>query len=1204
MRVAQKLPWAVAVVAVLALSGKADRAMSAPELSYSVPTTPWPEAYGKHRARVQVVAPADAVRVRIAWRRRDRDAARKQILVVDAATGRPVTNVVRRSVTREVGDLVFQPATAPGEYHIYYLPCPVQDNWGWYGGDYLPVKDTADAAWRARALAVEAATLPEARVLELQARTEFSRFDPMEVVAGADEVKALLDATAGRPYLVFPEDRRHKIRMTDDLPLRWTKQPPAAAFADTARRHEFLTFQLGVFASRQALERVTVRFADLRTADGQVLSAAALRCFNLGGTNWDGAPLTKRVDVALGRVQALWCGLQVPEDAAPGVYRGLVEVAAANAPATRIELAITVTDQVLADSGDNDLDSYARLRWLDSTIALDDEIVRPYTPVTVRERQLGVLGRTLEFGADGLPSSLRAGQHELLAEPVRVVAVSAGQTLAARAATPARVTAHNAGQATWTADGNAGPLRTNTTARLEFDGHVLYHVKLTADRAVDLDDVRLELPFRTAAARYLMGIGHKGGYRPREWRWKWGGRVYFDSFWMGDVPAGVQLELRGTSYSGPMVNLYWSLGQLQPPAAWHNGGKGGVDIRETGDTVLASAYCGPRRLAAGETLDLEFALLLTPVKPLDVPGHFRTRYYHDYKPISEIAKTGANVVNIHHANELNPYINYPFLTRDKLRAYTDEAHRRGMKVKLYYTLREMTNHVAEMWALRSLGHEVIAPGAGGGYPWLREHLGNDYAPAWYQPQPDGEACAAIVNSGLSRWYNYYLEGLQWLCQNTGIDGLYQDDVSYDRQIMKRVRKILERNRPGSMIDLHSNTGFSFQPANQYLEFFPYLDRLWFGESFNYDESPDYWLTEISGIPYGLMGEMLQDGGNKWRGMVYGMTARMPWCGDPRSIWGVWDRFGIDQAQMIGYWEPNCPIRTGHDDVLATAYVRDGKTLIAIASWAPKTTRCRLQIDWAALKLDPAKVKLWAPEVADYQPATLFNVGDEIPVRPRRGWLLIVDSERHEAPAYQPPTDEALKTRTLLFEERFAGRTLPEGWTTQLSARPGTKLEAADGTLRITAKAHSLAVARRALPAGVTMVQCRAESGTDEGMTWGVGLALRWAGKTMLRLNLRPTEGRVGVDTGKDQKLVNAAIAPGGSWYLRLRLEADQITAELSDDGLDWQVIHTLPRSAFAGDPTLLEVGKLAGGPEYLDADAEPNRDGVCAVSEVRAWRAK
>tara|TARA_B100002003_G_C13802527_1_gene396106 strand:- start:148 stop:282 length:135 start_codon:yes stop_codon:yes gene_type:complete len=36
----------------------------------------------------------------------------------------------------------------------------------------------------------------------------------------------------------------------------------------------------------------------------------------------------------------------------------------------------------------------------------------------------------------------------------------------------------------------------------------------------------------------------------------------------------------------------------------------------------------------------------------------------------------------------------------------------------------------------------------------------------------------------------------------------------------------------------------------------YMDSLWFGEMFEYSNSPDYWLVEISGIPFGLMGDMI------------------------------------------------------------------------------------------------------------------------------------------------------------------------------------------------------------------------------------------------------------------------------------------------------------------------------------------------------------
>ncbi len=83
------------------------------------------------------------------------------------------------------------------------------------------------------------------------------------------------------------------------------------------------------------------------------------------------------------------------------------------------------------------------------------------------------------------------------------------------------------------------------------------------------------------------------------------------------------------------------------------------------------------------------------------------------------------------------------------------------------------------------------------------------------------------------------------------------------------------------------------------------------------KSPDYRLTEISDIPYGLMGEMLQDGDNVWLGMIYGMTARLPWAGDPTPVWEIMDNFGIHGSQMIGYWVPDCPVKTYSPNVICT-----------------------------------------------------------------------------------------------------------------------------------------------------------------------------------------------------------------------------------------------------------------------------------------------
>ena len=165
---------------------------------------------------------------------------------------------------------------------------------------------------------------------------------------------------------------------------------------------------------------------------------------------------------------------------------------------------------------------------------------------------------------------------------------------------------------------------------------------------------------------------------------------------------------------------------------------------------------------------------------------------------------------------LNPYINYPFLTAKAFAAYVAQAHAKAIKVKIYYTVRELSNYTTEFWALRSLGNEIFSDGPAAsiwptsspikkpasppaqptGSSWLCEHAVTGYVPAWHQPLGNGHCDAAIATAGLSRWHNYYLEGLAWLIRNVGIDGLYLDGIGYDREIMKRVRKVIDRTPAG------------------------------------------------------------------------------------------------------------------------------------------------------------------------------------------------------------------------------------------------------------------------------------------------------------------------------------------------------------------------------------------------------------------------
>ena len=977
--------------------------LPAEEIPRAVAAKPWTvDQRGYHRAIAGVEAKSDAVRVHIPWRRRDQNAAAKNIVVVDAATGQAVGNVVRVEINREAGDLVFQPQTAPGDYEIYYLPFPWQDSiGGGYYGRYVAPKDTADPAWvernhlKAADMAAGAwKSLPEAKVKRIEARTEFDRFDPMEVVATREELRGLL-AKYPDPYLVFPEDRRYPIRMTDDLPVCWIEKGPSGAFSGSADRKEYYVFQIGLYAAKQPLSDLRVEFTGLAPqagAGGAAIPASSMTCFNVGGTNWDGSPLVKTVNVPQGKVQALWMGVQIPETAAPGTYAGKVTIRPSDAPAKTVDVAITVGSAVLADSGDGELWRHSRLRWLNSTLGTDDDIVAPYTPLEIKGRTVRCLGRDLTFNALGLPQSIRVGAVEILSAPIAFVIETDQGPIVLKGDEP-RLTKKARGVVTWECAGSGEGITLESKATMEFDGHVDFRFKVSAAKPLSVRDIRLEIPLTKEASEYMMGIGRSGGKRLAAHDWKWTGP--YDSLWVGGVHAGLHCELRGGAYHGPLLNLY----HPAPPASWHNGGQGGVSVNDAGEGALVKAYSGKRSLAAGESLIFEFALLVTPVKPLDTASHFRARYYHDSAspaPGQEAIAAGVNVINVHHANPVNPYINYPFVATGEMTRFVKEQHAAGRKVKIYYTIREITNYVAEIFALRSLGDEILQGGGDGGFPWLREHLDTGYTPSWFHPYSDGTADASIVTSGASRWYNYYIEGLGWLTKNVGIDGLYLDDVSYDRRVLKRMRKVMERNQPGCIMDLHSNTGFSIGPANQYAEFFPYVDRLWFGESFNYNAMPpDQWLVEVSGIPFGLMGEMLQAGGNQWLGPVFGMTNRLGWSTenvrpDPRHVWKVWDSFGIVDAKMIGYWEKDCPARTSDPSVFATAYVKKGKTLIAVGNWAESPVECRLTLDWKRLGMDPAKARLHAPAVETFQEEKAFQPGDTIPIASKRGWLLIVD----------------------------------------------------------------------------------------------------------------------------------------------------------------------------------------------------------------------
>ncbi|HEX7733047.1 MAG TPA: glycoside hydrolase domain-containing protein, partial [Rhodanobacter sp.] len=651
------------------------------------------DRYGNHRYTVAVDRPAAAVLATIPWHRRDRHPESVATLVV-GPDGQAVGNVVRERIDQAEGVLAFE-AKQAGTYAIYYQPYVASGSRNYPTVTYRAPADTADAAWvKQNGLGDprRVAKLPQARVVGYQAVDDFDAYTDMERTAAPEELQRVLAANPGQPWLLFPETREHPIRMFAQLPERWAERGAGGSLADHALRGEYLSFQVGLWTARAAARDVRVSFGDLHGPDGAAIPAARLTCFNLGGTDYAGKPFTNRLDVAQGRVQPLWMGLDIPADAKPGTYRGTLTVSADGATPRQVPLAITVDAGAAVAHGDDDPFRLTRLRWLDSTLAQDNALVKPFTAVTAHGAKLGILGRTVTLAPSGLPAQIDSFFDErmtgyaktpraLLSAPMQLLVQDAGGAHALSAKASPRVQTDGPGKVHWQVSGQAGALKGEVSASLEMDGTLSYAIALTATRAAKLDDIRLEIPLKNDVAQYELGLGRTGSAAPASFAWKWNVENNQDGAWIGAVNAGLEFHLRDEHYRRPLNTNFYHQQPLVMPASWDNAGQGGITFARDGARYLVKAFSGPRTMAAGQTLHYDLVLRVTPFKVIKPAQHFAERYYHGYADLDLIKGEGANVVNIHHATPINPWINYPFLTPAKMKAFVDAAHARGMEVK-------------------------------------------------------------------------------------------------------------------------------------------------------------------------------------------------------------------------------------------------------------------------------------------------------------------------------------------------------------------------------------------------------------------------------------------------------------------------------------------------------------------------------------------
>lgn len=726
---------------------------------------------------------------------------------------------------------------------------------------------------------------------------------------------------------IYQLDRATPLAHFNDLSAVNDMQELGDSLTMQFSRNEYAVIQL-VLLSEQAVSDIAVHTSFM--TDGVHTLENKITCFQTEGVDKYGHAFRKQLSLSANVLQPVYFGIDLSCCSGESVS---FQIKFEAEKTYSLSVILNLTDEMVEREGTNDLWRLSRLKWLNSTLAQDEKAVDPYTPVLPFDEEdiqtgFDILGRKITLAPNGMPSSVQSffdegillkeePQAELLASKMDFFAEGEEfhyePVLLERRGDNANLAVH----------GESDHLTIQTEADIHYTGAMIYTVTLTAKEDCQFTTAGFGCGLQRDNCLYMNGMGKSGGaYADTEFHWN---NYHCDRVYLGNVNCGLRMKFKAENYRHPLINIYYeALPLIVPETTWDNKGQGTFSTTTRENEVAFRCETGTYQMKKGETRKFLFELHFLPFRPVDYKKHYATRYYHFPKTrkAEDVVRTakenGINCIIVHHANEFNSYINYPFIDVEEMKGLVDMAHAEGIKVKFYYTMREHSNHMAEVFVYKALGDEIILrkkwkgfPWQEGVSPWLTEHFGETIIPAWRvlhnEGKHKGDHDISFICRPDSRLENYYIEGLKWLVEEAHIDGIYVDDTSMTYKTLERARKILEP--VNGLIDMHmccheEDCFGRISCMNLYTEIYPFIDSVWVGEGYHYTElSPEYLLTEVSGLPYGLTSQMLQDGGDPFIGMLYAMNARFGWhtAANTLPVYRLWDDFGIQDAQMLGYW---------------------------------------------------------------------------------------------------------------------------------------------------------------------------------------------------------------------------------------------------------------------------------------------------------------
>lgn len=227
------------------------------------------------------------------------------------------------------------------------------------------------------------------------------------------------------------------------------------------------------------------------------------------------------------------------------------------------------------------------------------EVAPTYPPLTVKGTSIYLPGKQLDLNTDGFPAMVQTS-FKLVTEPIHFhITRLANHKDIKLKSEPLAILKPAPDKVSWTVNNTSDSLDMEVKGTLNLYGQMNYTVKITATNNIDLENIRLHIPFTPEAAKYVKGLNQKEGERAQAIDWKWAAANKEQAeVWIGDVTGGLLYKLTDQK-------------QKTKPQSWSNNELGGIHVEQKGKAILADNYSGEHRLKKGEVLYYNFSMTIT-----------------------------------------------------------------------------------------------------------------------------------------------------------------------------------------------------------------------------------------------------------------------------------------------------------------------------------------------------------------------------------------------------------------------------------------------------------------------------------------------------------------------------------------------------------------------------------------------------------------